>query len=314
MELSIIIPVYNEEENLRELGRELLAALPALKPGTEVIFVNDGSSDGSLAGLRNLVAGNYNFKIVSFARNFGQSAALAAGIDYSSGEIIVAMDADLQNDPADIPALLAKLGEGYDVVSGWRRERRDNTLSRKIPSRIANLLISLITGIHLHDYGCTLKAYRAKIIKNVRLYGEMHRFIPAYASWYGARVAEIPVRHRPRKFGKTKYGISRTLRVLLDLLVIKFLSKYLARPIHFFGGFGLALLFASGAAGLLALYLKIFQAVSFISTPLPLLTVFLAVIGIQFALLGLLAEILIRVYFENGNRKNYLVGETVHFE
>lgn len=310
--ISVIIPLYNEEENAPILHDELQRALPAVGD-YEVIYIDDGSCDNTARVLKTLVHGDKKFRAVLLARNFGQTAAISAGIDHAAGGVIVTMDADLQNDPRDIPKLLSKIEEGYDVVSGWRKIRHDKLLSRRLPSQIANYIISRITGVHLHDYGCTLKAYRSSMIKDVRLYGEMHRFIPAYMSWYGARVIEVPVNHRPRTLGKTKYGIWRTFKVVLDLIFVKFLLKYMGRPMHFFGGLGAAILLGSFATGIWALLLKFLRGTSFISTPLPLITVFLAGVGIQFILLGLLAEILVRIYFESGGRKKYFIKETVNF-
>ncbi len=283
-------------------------------PEKEVIFVNDGSQDKTEEKITEIIKNKNHFKLINFRKNFGQTAAISAGIDNSNGDIIVLMDGDLQNDPADIPKLLDKIKEGYDVVSGWRKNRQDRFINRKLPSWIANSLISKITKVHLHDYGCTLKAYQADVIKNTRLYGEMHRFIPAYASWYGAKITEIVVNHRPRQFGQTKYNIFRTFKVILDLIVVKFLSKYIDKPIHFFGKIGFWSLFFSFLSGLYALYLKFIEAKSFISTPMPLVTVVFAIIGIQFILMGLLAEILTRLYFESNNKKVYLIKEKINFD
>ena len=237
---------------------------------------------------------------------------MAAGFDHAEGEIIIPMDADLQNDPIDIPLLIEKINEGYDIVSGWRKNRQDKLISRKIPSWAANFIISKITKVYLHDYGCTFKAYKKEILKPIKLYGEMHRFIPALAAWHGAKVIEIETKHRERKFGETKYNIFKTFRVVLDLLTVEFLTKYLTRPMHFFGGIGFGSFFFSICSGLLALYLKIFSHISFISTPLPLLTIFLALIGIQFLLMGLLAEIMIRIYFESRGKSIYYIKEKIN--
>lgn len=313
MKLSIIIPVYNEEENLSKLQIELKFVLDSQNFDHEIIYVNDGSRDRSQEVLRKLTLADPNTKVISFVRNFGQTAALAAGIICSKGDVLIFMDSDLQNDPADIPRLLDLLNNGYDVVSGWRKNRKDKALSRRLPSNIANWLISAITGVYLHDYGCTLKAYRRRVIEDLRLYGEMHRFIPAYVSWYGARVAEIIVNHRPRIYGKSKYGINRTLKVLLDLLVAKFWSSYLAKPMHFFGGAGFLMFLISLLAGFWAIYLKIFHNVSFIITPLPLLSVFAAMIGLQFILIGIIAEILTRIYYESSNTHPFKIKEKINF-
>lgn len=312
--ISLVIPVYNEEESLPVLITEIKAAMEKLNLGYEAIFINDGSKDQSLAVLKNLAQSKEWVKIIDFRKNFGQTAALAAGISSAQGDIIIPLDADLQNDPQDIPNFIAKINEGYDVVSGWRKNRQDKTLSRKIPSWLANALISKITGIDLHDYGCTMKAYRSEVIKDVKLYGEMHRFIPAYAAWFGAKITEMAVNHRPRKFGRTKYGISRTFRVILDLLTVKFLSNYSTKPMHFFGKVGFYSLGISFISGLLAVYLRQWHHISFISTPLPLLTVFLGLLAIQFILLGVLAEILIRIYYEGQDKPIYLVKEKINFD
>lgn len=280
----------------------------------EIVFVNDGSADESLARLKEQAERNPRIKIVNLRRNFGQTAALMAAINHASGEVIIPMDSDLQNDPADIPRLLEKLDEGYDVVSGWRKDRKDASFSRVLPSRIANALISWISGVALHDYGCTLKAYRRDVLGNVRLYGEMHRFIPIYASWMGARVTEIEVNHHPRTHGTSKYGLERIFKVFLDLLVVKFLDNHLTKPIYVFGGFALVALALSFLSGAYALYLKIFEGVSFILTPLPLLVVMTFLAGITSILMGVIAEILVRTYFESQGADVYSVRETINFE
>ena len=312
--ISLIIPVYNEEENLPILISEIEMALAEFGASFEAIFVNDGSRDQSWPVLVQAAKNKPWVKVINFRKNFGQTAALAAGINHARGEIIIPLDADLQNDPQDIPLFISKMNEGYDVVSGWRKHRQDKMLSRKIPSWLANALISKITGIHLHDYGCTMKAYRREVIKDVKLYGEMHRFMPAYAAWFGAKTTEIIVNHRARKFGKTKYGISRTFKVVLDLLVVKFLSNYFTKPMHFFGKVGFYSLALSLCSGLLAVYLREWHHISFISTPLPLLTVFLGLLAIQFILLGLLAEMLTRIYYEGQDKPTYLVKEKINFD
>ncbi|MEO5693955.1 MAG: glycosyltransferase family 2 protein [Usitatibacter sp.] len=308
--LSITIPIYNEADNLQLLHDRLLAALEPLGRPFEIILVNDGSNDGSEAKLDELAKRDARVKVVHFRRNFGQTAAMMAGIHYASGEIIIPMDGDLQNDPADIGKLLAKLEEGYDVVSGWRQDRKDHALRRNLPSRVANWLISRISGVHLHDYGCSLKAYRKDVLKGVKLYGEMHRFIPIYASWEGGRVAEVPVTHHPRIHGESKYGVDRVLKVVLDLMVVQFLAKYANRPIYVFGGFGLAAITVSIMAGVWAVYLKYFENTSFIQTPLPLLVVMLFVTGGMSILMGLLAEIIMRTYYESQGKAVYLVKST----
>jgi len=307
--LSILIPIYNEEGNLSMLYEKLMTALKKAGKPYEVIFVDDGSSDGTLEILLDLREKNPNVKIVSFSRNFGQTAALSAGIDFSKGDIIIPMDGDLQTDPEDILPLLEKIGEGFDVVSGWRKRRKDPFLTRRLPSIFAN--ISWIGGVHLHDYGCTLKAYRKDILKNIRLYGEMHRFIPIYAQWIGARVSEIPVRHFPRGSGSSKYGMSRVFKVILDLMVVKFLLSYSQKPIYVFGGMGLLMILGSILAGCYAVYLKFFKGTSFILTPLPLLCVFLLLLGFLSILMGFLAEILTRTYYESQGKPTYQIKETI---
>jgi len=309
--LSILIPVYNEEGNLSLLYEKLVAALKKVGRAYEVIFVDDGSSDGTMEILLDLREKNPNVKIISFSRNFGQTAALSAGIDSSIGDIIIPMDGDLQNDPEDILMLLQKIEEGYDVVSGWRKDRKDPFLTRRLPSIIANKIISWIGGVHLHDYGCTLKAYRRDILKNIRLYGEMHRFIPIYAQWIGARVSEIPVRHFSRGSGSSKYGMSRVFKVILDLMVVKFLVSYSQKPIYVFGGLGLLMILGGFFSGVYAIYLKLFKEVSFILTPLPLLCVLLLVLGFLSILMGFLAELLIRTYYESQGKPTYQIKETI---
>ncbi|MBL4731316.1 MAG: glycosyltransferase family 2 protein [Rhizobiaceae bacterium] len=313
-DISITIPIYNEVENLDRLESQLFAVIDLMQESVEVIAVNDGSTDGSKIKLEKICKRRKTFKVVNFHRNSGQTAALMAGIDHSQGDIIVALDADLQNDPKDIPSLLQKLDEGYDVVSGWRKKRKDAAIRRNLVSRIANRLISKISGVHLHDYGCTLKAYRRDVIIGFRLYGEMHRFIPIYATWMGARVTEIPVTHHARQFGQSKYGLSRVYRVLLDLIVIKFLERYLTKPIYLFGGIGALSIAISIMLFAYAVYLKLFQGVSFILTPLPILCTFTFLIGVISILMGLLAEILTRVYFETGNKLAYSVASKHNIE
>jgi len=313
MKISIIVPVFNEMENIKIFFDELDQVLENFNHNYEIIFINDGSTDNSWQVLQERAKHNNKIKLIGFYKNFGQTAAILAGVDHAQGDVIIPMDADLQNDPADIPKLLNKIAYGYDVVSGWRKNRQDKLLTRKIPSLIANWLISKITKVQLHDYGCTLKAYKKEVIKDIKLYGEMHRFIPAYTAWHGAKITEIEVNHRPRKYGQTKYTISRTFKVILDLIVVKFLSKYLDKPIHFFGKIGFWLLFFGFLSGCYTIYLKLFQAKPFISTPMPLLTIVFIIIGIQFILMGLLAEILIRIYYEANNKKTYLIKDKINF-
>jgi dolichol-phosphate mannosyltransferase len=280
----------------------------------EIIAVDDGSRDNSAAILKRHVAEIPELKIVRLRRNSGQTAAIMAGLDRARGEVIVTLDADLQNDPDDISKLVTKLNEGYDVVSGWRKDRHDHALRRNFLSHVANRLISRVTGIYLHDYGCTLKAYRRNIIQDVRLYGEMHRFIPIYAHWLGARVTEIEVTHHPRRFGQSKYGLGRVIKVILDLFVIVFLDRYFVNPIYLFGSIGLGMLGLSLIVFLWMVGLRVFEGTSFISTPLPSLAAVLGVVGTIALLLGLLAEIVMRTYFESQGRRAYLVGELVNFD
>lgn len=311
--LSIVIPVFNEAENLPALFGALEAVSSQL-PEMEIILIDDGSSDNSFALLKQKASTDPRFKAIRFAVNRGQTAAIQAGIDYASGDILVFMDSDLQNDPSDIPLLLNELAHGYDVVSGWRKDRKDNPLKRNLPSHIANALISRISGVHLHDYGCTLKAYRASTLRDVRLYGEMHRFIPIYATWQGAKVAEVPVSHHARTHGVSKYGLERTFKVLLDIMVVKFLSRYLSKPIYVFGGCGLVSFFLAFIAFIWALILKFGFSVSLIQTPLPLFASIAFLLGCMWILMGLLAEIMSRTYFESQHRRDYLVAETVNLQ
>ncbi|HRI02268.1 MAG TPA: glycosyltransferase family 2 protein [Pyrinomonadaceae bacterium] len=311
-ELSLFLPVLDEEENLRPMHAKIAAALDALGKTAEVIYVDDGSTDKSLEILKEIAASDERVRVVSLRRNYGQTAAMSAGIDAAKGDILIPMDADLQNDPADISRLLDKLNEGYDVVSGWRKNRQDKLISRKIPSQIANRIISWIGGVPLHDYGCSLKAYRRDVIQDVKLYGEMHRFIPIYASWAGARVAEIPVDHHARTMGKSKYGISRTIKVVFDLMTIKFMASYQTKPIYVFGMFGMLAFLLSVISGIWAIVLK-FYGVSFIQTPLPVVTVVMLAISVQFFLMGLLAELSVRTYHESQDKAIYAVRERIGF-
>ena len=313
-EISIFLPVFNEELNLRPLHAKLNDAVQQLGRSAEIIYVDDGSTDESLNVLRELAGVDARVRVIALRRNYGQTPAMAAGIDAARGEVLIPMDADLQNDPADIARLLDKLDEGYDVVSGWRKNRRDPLITRKIPSMMANWLISKIGGVPLHDYGCSLKAYRRESLADVHLYGEMHRFIPIYASWTGARVAEIPVEHHPRTMGKSKYGLSRTLKVVFDLMTIKFMASYQTKPIYVFGTFGMLAFALSIVAGIWASILKIWKGVSFIQTPLPLVTIVMLAIGIQFLLMGLLAEMLVRTYHESQAKRIYAVREKIGFD
>jgi glycosyltransferase involved in cell wall biosynthesis len=312
--LSLVIPVFNEEENVQKLFETIVIALERLGHPWEVLFIDDGSSDSSYDHLAQIAKDNKNVKVIRFVRNFGQTAALAAGIKYAQGDIIIPMDADLQNDPADIERLLAKLDEGYDVVSGWRKDRKDDFFTRTLPSWSANKLISLISGVQLHDYGCSLKAYRKEVLKDVRLYGEMHRFVPIYAYWAGAKVTEIPVTHHARKFGKSKYGIGRTVNVVLDLMTINFLSNYVTKPIHIFGSAGIWSFLISFAAFGWMLVLKYFYGVTFIETPLPILVAMFFMVGVQFILMGLLAEIVVRTYYETQDKQIYVIKSAVNID
>jgi glycosyltransferase involved in cell wall biosynthesis len=314
VDLSVVIPVYNEVNNLPVLRERLTPALEQLGRTWEVVIANDGSQDGSAQVLDDIAEADSRFKIVHLRRNFGQTAALMAALDHCKGEIVVMMDADLQNDPVDISRLLAKLDEGYDVVSGWRSDRHDIEWGRRLPSLVANKLISRLSGVRLHDFGCTLKAYRSWTLRNVRLYGEMHRYIPIYASWEGARVTELPVVHHPRLHGSSKYGLSRAPRVLLDLLVIFFFDRAMDRPMQFFGQTGLYALFAAILVGLWAIWLRIIEGISFIQTPLPLLVVLLTVTAVLCFFLGVLAEIQMRTYFESRDKRAYIVRKIVNLE
>jgi len=307
-ELSLVVPVYNEKENLPLLMDAIYAALNPLKKKWEVVLVDDGSKDGSLDVLTEIAEKDpKHVRVVVFRRNFGQTAAIAAGIDHSEGSIIILLDADMQNDPADIPMLLDKLAEGYDLVSGWRKDRKDNRLTRTIPSNMANGLISWVTGVHLHDYGCTLKAYRREALEGFRLYGEMHRFIPVFAHSVGAKITELPVRHHPRKFGVAKYGLERTVKVVLDLFTVKFLLDYSHKPMRLFGGTGVILI---GVSFLLLAYLlirKVFFLISVLSSPFFQIAVMLSILGFQSILMGLIAELLARTYHESQSKPTYTI-------
>jgi glycosyltransferase involved in cell wall biosynthesis len=305
--VSIIVPIYNERENLEPFIASLTQALDPTGEDYEILLIDDGSTDGSDTFIGALAEKNLRIRAIQFRRNFGQTAAMAAGFDHASGSILIPIDADLQNDPNDIPLVLAKLREGYDVVSCWRQNRQDTWLTRKLPSKLANGLISYISGVHLHDYGCTLKGYRREVVEHIRLYGEMHRFIPVYASWAGARVTEIPVRHHARHAGSSKYGLGRTFKVILDLITVKMLGSYSTKPMYFFGGVGLL---ACGCGFLFALWTlldKYFNGVKAHNNPLLLLAVFLFLLGIQFVLMGLVAELVIRTYFESQGKAPYIV-------
>jgi glycosyltransferase involved in cell wall biosynthesis len=304
--LSVVVPIFNEEENITPLYRELKNVLEGLGTGYEVIFVDDGSTDASNGALQRLAKDDKKIKVIQFRKNFGQTAAIAAGVEHARGEIIVTMDGDGQNDPHDIPRLLERLEQGYDVASGWRKNRKDPLLTKRFPSALANRLISWLTGVRLHDYGCTLKAYRQDILRDVRLYGEMHRFIPAYASWVGARITELEVAHRPRRHGRSKYGLSRTTSIVLDLITIVFLQHYSTKPIRLFGGAGMALLGLGILTGLFVLYRRIIWGGVWIS-PMILISFLFITMGVMFILLGLIAEIIIRTYHESQGKPIYVV-------
>jgi glycosyltransferase involved in cell wall biosynthesis len=311
--VSVIIPVYNEAESLLILQEALHKALDGQDFPWEVVYVDDGSLDQSLGILSAIASEDVDHVcVVQLRRNFGQTAAIAAGIDYAQGEILVLMDADMQNDPADIPMMLEKIKQGYDVVSGWRINRQDPFMTRKLPSRIANGLISRVTGVHLHDYGCTLKAYRREVITGFRLYGEMHRFIPAFAGWVGANIIEVPVNHHPRKFGKTKYGLERTIKVILDLFTVKFLSSYANKPIYLFGGAGIVLFTGSVLALLIIIIRKLWIGESMVRSPLLQMSTMLFILGFQSILLGLIAELLVRTYHESQAKPTYTVRKVVN--
>lgn len=311
IDVSFVIPVYNEEENLPDFYRELTAAGEKLHGSCEIIFVDDGSRDGSFPALRRIQAADSKVKIIRLRKNFGQTAALAAGFDRSRGEIIITLDADLQNDPADVPLLIAKMNEGFDIVSGWRAKRMDKFVSRRLPSKAANWIISRITKVKLHDYGCTLKAFRRDVVKNIKLYGEMHRFIPAIASTMGVAIAEVPVNHRPRIHGKSKYNITKSIRVALDLLTVKFLLSYSTRPLQIFGLFGLLAGLMGGILGGILSYQRLILKQGIANRPLLLLSVLLIVIGIQFITMGLLGEIMVRIYHEAVEKDIYAVREVI---
>jgi glycosyltransferase involved in cell wall biosynthesis len=314
LKISIVVPIYNEQDNINALYSAITGAMQQMKCAYELIMVDDGSNDGSYALLAILAKEDPSLKLIRFRRNFGQTAAMAAGFDAASGNIIIPMDGDLQNDPKDIPLLVDKINEGFDVVSGWRKDRKDTFITRKIPSMLANYLISRLTGVHLHDYGCTLKAYRREVLDGINLYGEMHRFVPALASQVGAKVAELPVNHYPRLHGVSKYGISRTLRVVLDLMTVKFLLAYSTKPIQLFGKWGVYTILASCGTGTMALYMKFFEHLSLNRNPLLILTLFLLFMGVQFIVMGLLGELNARTYFESQGKPIYVVRDRVNLD
>ncbi len=314
IDVSVVIPLYNEEGNIAELYRELKRVLIRENVSHEILLVNDGSSDRTTQLISELHSQDSSVTVINFRRNFGQTAAMSAGFDYARGDVIITMDGDLQNDPADIPALLAKVAEGYDMVTGWRFARKDPFINRKLPSMIANKIISVITGVHLHDYGCTLKAFKREITQHIKLYGEMHRFIPAIASGMGALITEVKVNHRARKYGASKYGISRTVRVILDLVTVKFLLSYSNRPLHVFGVIGMI---SSSLGFLLLLLLGIqrqFYGIPMGDRPMLMMAVLMIFIGVQFVTIGLISEIQVRIYHESQNKPIYYVKNILREE
>lgn len=314
MNLSIVVPVYNERESLPLLSNAVHEVMNKLNLDWELILVDDGSKDESLSVLEDLAASDVeHLRVISLRRNFGQTAAIAAGIDHATGDTVVLMDADLQNDPADIPMMLQKLDEGYDVVSGWRKDRHDTYVTRTLPSRIANKMISRVTGVHLHDYGCTLKAYRREVITGFKLYGEMHRFIPVYADSVGAKIVEVPVHHHSRKFGKAKYGLERTFKVILDLFTVVFLNRYGSKPIYLFGGTGAALMVISGLVLIWLLIRRIAVGTSVLGSPFFQMSAMVMILGFQSILMGLIAELLARTYHESQNKPTYTIRKAINF-
>src|SRR5262245_10864007 len=315
--LSLFLPVYDEEENLSPLNEKIFQTMERLGHSFEVIYVDDGSEDRSLELLKQFAAKDRRVRVIVFSRNYGKTAAWAAGINAARGDVLIPIDADLQNDPADIERLLAKLDEGYDVVSGWRKDRKDAFLTRTLPSRLANKLISKISGVELRDYGCMLKAYRREVLKDAQLYGEMHRFVPIYASWAGARVTEIPVKHYPRVAGKSKYGLSRTIKVIFDLVTVKFMASYMTKPLYAFGWAGILAFAISFFSALIAVLMKYagwpYRA-AFVQTPLPMLAMVMLVLGIQLFLMGLIAEMLVRTYHESQGKPIYKIKTKINFE
>ena len=316
-DISLLIPVFNEADNLAALDRKVLTALETLGRSFEIIYIDDGSTDGSYAELEAIASRDRGIRVISFRRNYGQTAAMAAGIRAARGRVLVPMDADLQNDPDDIRALLDKLDEGYDVVSGWRKDRKDTFLTRTLPSKLANWMISVIGGVPLHDYGCSLKVYRREVLEGVKLYGEMHRFIPIYASWAGGRVTELPVKHHPRVAGQSKYGLSRTIKVVFDLITIKFMASYMTKPLYVFGWAGIFAFVVSALSALFSFLMKFASwphHADFIQTPLPILAMIMLVLGIQLFLMGIIAEVGVRTYHESQDKPIYSIRRTINFE
>jgi len=314
MEVSVVIPVFNEEANIEPLCFQLKETLESLGKSYEIIVVDDGSTDGSFDILKGLCEADPSLKVIRLRRNFGQTAAFSAGFDQAEGDVVVTLDADLQNDPADIPLLLTKVEEGYDIVSGWRKSRQDPFLTRRFPSMVANSLISGVTGVKLHDYGCSLKAYRRDVVKNIDLYGELHRFIPALASWMGITLAEVPVTHHPRRFGESKYGLSRTIRVILDLLTVRFLLSYSTRPVHIFGSLGMLAAFLGSIIVAYLGFVRLVLQQSVADRPLLLLGILLVVVGVQLITMGLLGELVVRTYHEARKKRIYVVREILNRE
>jgi len=306
---SIVVPLMDEEESIDQLHGEITETMSKFGRPYEIIYVDDGSTDATFEKLEAIQSGDEHVCAIQFRRNFGQTAAMAAGFDHARGDVIIPMDGDLQNDPADIPRLLEKLDEGYDIVSGWRKNRKDKTFTRKIPSKIANWLIGVVTGVKIHDYGCSLKAYRADVVKHIKLYGEMHRFIPAIATWHGASITEMVVNHRPRVHGVTKYGLIRTLKVVLDLITVKFLGGYGTKPIYFFGAMAMILFGGASVSGAFVLVRKLAAGASMVRNPMLLLTVLLLVLSAMCIMLGLLAELMVRTYHESQNKPVYITRQ-----
>ncbi|MEA3345646.1 MAG: glycosyltransferase family 2 protein [Chloroflexota bacterium] len=312
MDLSIVVPVYNEEKNVAYLYQQLTEVLEPLGRSYEVICVDDGSTDRSFELLAELAARDSRVKVIRFRRNFGQTAAFSAGFDHAKGEIVITIDADLQNDPSSIPLLLDKMEEGYDLVSGWRANRQDPFLTRQLPSRIANWLITKTTGVDVRDRGCSLRAHRREVVKQMHLYGELHRFIPDIASWIGVTMAEVPVNHRPRRFGKSKYGLSRTFRVILDLITVRFLLSYSTRPIHIFGSLGLVAFLLGVGLGVYLTVLKLAMGQDIGGRPLLTLAVLLMMVGMQMVAMGLLGELIVRTYHESQDKPIYTVRQVIN--
>lgn len=313
-DLSVVLPIYNEEGNLKEMYHRLTDVLVGLDKSYEIILTDDGSKDGSYEVMKEIADRDSKIKLIKFRRNFGQTAALAAGINEASGNLIITIDSDLENDPKDIPKLLKKIDEGYDIVSGWRKNRwQGKIFTRKITSEMANWLTRKISGVEIHDLGCTLKVYRSEIIKGVKLYGEMHRFIAILAFWQGGKMCEVEVNFQPRTYGKSRYGLERVLKVFLDLVTIRYLSSYSTKPIYFFGKVGVYSFILGFITFILALYFKFFGNASFIQTPLPTLTAIFVIIGIQFVLIGLVADLIMRNYYETQNKPIYLIKEKINF-